>query len=765
MREALREKRDTSEHALRRAYRLMVKESHPDKGGSNELTAELTSLRDSWLREPLRFHVFRAMFDAANLQPFDMHARAQVELQDGWPYLQVELELEHYGLLMEGGSWTFAFGLKNGSTVHYRGDERTGGYDVCCDFLRDSRCQRHALQSKVNASESTCQSLGQCDSGLYAISDCPLPTRIAAKVRRPLHQNITGQWGGALQVRNTNGEEVACIAFAFAHQVAPDESVQGMDVANSTFEPRSELQDDEGSARASSNDTSAFQHVGSGSFCEDGGDLLEGALDNYGGLSPFGGARRASAESSLFYGSRCRERCRRRPLCRFYTAYSSGWCQLSSRCSVLARAGDPLTMVEIGDEMMAEWSASSGLSSRSGTRDDPQLSSLGIEQLRKREVWQKALMGVARSSKKSLIHSSVRRNLVEGPKWCGMNAPPLRDQVCRTNSLLLEEQQPSPDVKVDFNISMAEAAIHGGASFRLPEIEEIWPDLPPRRCPVRQNWRRSASLSRLGAERISEDAGAVPAEEEPAIPSRLTSRCLGGQLTSQDGKSGCSRESMASLTIDIDNKISASDESESGKSHGGKACMQAKEDAPARHASTPTVSVTSRYRSEATPFASARSLSPSISPRNSLSEEDALAIVREWAAKQIPDLLSPMSLNCEAERCSILKNFPAAKKTAVVLFGKPDEDFKDWVKQKMRLQYEAEKAELERKRSSAEAAGEEPPTEELKEPPEADFLPSGKTEVSERALAHDLRYFSLPSKAEGFDEIRYEWTDEVCPTF
>ena len=35
---------------------------------------------------------------------------------------QVELELEHYGLLMEGGSWTFAFGLKNGSTVHYRGD-------------------------------------------------------------------------------------------------------------------------------------------------------------------------------------------------------------------------------------------------------------------------------------------------------------------------------------------------------------------------------------------------------------------------------------------------------------------------------------------------------------------------------------------------------------------------------------------------------------------------------------------------------------------
>lgn len=57
----------------------------------------------------------------------------------------------------------------------------------------------------------------------------------------------------------------------------------------------------------------SFQHLGRG-FCQDGGDLLEGPLDNYGGLSPLGGAR--SPESSLFYGSRCRERCGLRPRCR-----------------------------------------------------------------------------------------------------------------------------------------------------------------------------------------------------------------------------------------------------------------------------------------------------------------------------------------------------------------------------------------------------------------------------------------------------------------
>ncbi|CAK9013168.1 unnamed protein product, partial [Durusdinium trenchii] len=113
---------DNSEHALRRAYRLIVKGSHPDKGGSNEQTAELTSLRDSLLREPLKFQVFRAMFEVGSLQPFNANARAQVQLQDDWPYLQVDVEFDHEGLLMDGGSWTFAFGLKNGSTVHYRGD-------------------------------------------------------------------------------------------------------------------------------------------------------------------------------------------------------------------------------------------------------------------------------------------------------------------------------------------------------------------------------------------------------------------------------------------------------------------------------------------------------------------------------------------------------------------------------------------------------------------------------------------------------------------
>ncbi|CAJ1411288.1 unnamed protein product, partial [Effrenium voratum] len=529
---------EKSEHGLRRAYRTMAKEFHPDKGGSEALTADLTSLRDSLVREPLKFQIFRAMFEG-QLQPFSSleSTRVEVQLREGWPYLQVELDFDHGGLLLDGGSWTFAFGLKNGSTVHYRGDERSGGYDVCCDFVRDSQCQRHSL-SRYNA--STCQAEGECDSP-YAASDCPLPARVMARVRRPLHQNVTGQWGGALQVKASSGEEVACVAFAFAHQDKDTGAANGSEP--SAPEPLEDPAPDTEQVE----DVGGFRHLSSGSFCEDGGDLLEGALDNYGGMSPFGGAARASAESSLFYGSKCRQRCQQRPRCRFYTAYSSGWCQLSSRCSMLAKTGDPLTVtfaksakaetearpefLEIGEMMMESWCVSSGLSrarnpGSTHSRDEPDLC-FNLEELSNKEAWRKRVFDLAKLSGRCLVHSSVRKGLLE------------------------------------------------------------------------------------------------------------------------------------------------------------------------------------------------------------------------------------------AERRSFLENFPGAKKIAVVLFGRPDDDFRDWAKQQMRRQHQAARAELDRRIAQAEAAGEQPPEDELPEPSdEAIFLPSATADVAEKLLARDFGSFSLPSKAEGFDEIRYEWADE-----
>ncbi|CAE7323054.1 unnamed protein product, partial [Symbiodinium pilosum] len=176
--------------------------------------------------------------------------------------------------------------------------------------------------SNVSAAESSCakDSGQECVenasnfSRLYATSDCPLPPLITASVRRPLHLNMTGQWGAALQVKDSSGEEVACVAFAFAHSMPEAEQTAAGGSA-----VHAEAYKDDSHQRGAQDQTSlpevSFQHIGSGQFCEDGGDLLEGALDDYGGLSPFGGARRASADSSMFYGSKCRERCRRRGNC------------------------------------------------------------------------------------------------------------------------------------------------------------------------------------------------------------------------------------------------------------------------------------------------------------------------------------------------------------------------------------------------------------------------------------------------------------------
>eukprot|EP00439_Symbiodinium_sp_Y106_P060506 s2574_g8.t4 len=429
---------DTSDHGLRRAYRRLALENHPDKGGSNELTSDLTALRDNFLRDPLHFQVFRATF-AAELLAFGngprgrlRRANASVQLHDGWPYIQVELDLDHGGLLLDGGSWTFAFGLKNASTVHYRGDERTGGYDVCCDFVQDSRCQRRPA-SNISGPEPKCpkDSATDCHEGisLYTTSDCPLPPLVTASVRRPLHLNITGQWGAALQVKDASGEEVACVAFALAHSMQQTEPATESTLAGSPGGASGLGLDGVGTDNATHQRGASegppevsFQHIGSGQFCEDGGDLLEGALDDYGGLSPFGGARRASAESSMFYGSKCRERCRRKMNCRFYTAYSSGWCQLSSRCA-LARAGDPLTenpdVLEIGDGMIEEWCLSSGLErSRAPnpehSSDEPDLEAFGEFDPEARRT----LGTLARLSGRSLVRSSVGLGLLEDGSFC-----------------------------------------------------------------------------------------------------------------------------------------------------------------------------------------------------------------------------------------------------------------------------------------------------------------------------------------------------------
>eukprot|EP00913_Durusdinium_trenchii_P012924 g12136.t1 len=153
---------------------------------------------------------------------------------------------------------------------------------------------------------------------------------------------------------------------------------------------------------------------------------------------------------------------------------------------------------------MEDWSLSSGLSrARAGgiqSRDDPDMC-FGIDELNKREAWHSALMCIARHSKRRVALSWPR--LIENTRNT------------LTNSLLLEERK-----------RPAEPASQR-LSQRLPEMEEVWPDIPPRRCPARPNWRRSDSLSRVGAELVADkpeevEAGVTQAEQAFSASNRST---------------------------------------------------------------------------------------------------------------------------------------------------------------------------------------------------------------------------------------------------
>eukprot|EP00439_Symbiodinium_sp_Y106_P058961 s2574_g8.t1 len=95
-----------------------------------------------------------------------------------------------------------------------------------------------------------------------------------------------------------------------------------------------------------------------------------------------------------------------------------------------------------------------------------------------------------------------------------------------------------------------------------------------------------------------------------------------------------------------------------------------------------------------------------------------------------------------AERRALLQQHPDARKIAAVLLGSPPADFREWVKMRQRADIETKKV-----------LGEEPPDEA------SETLCSGVPDAVDKALGEFAR-FTLPSRAEGFDEVRYEWAGE-----
>ncbi len=539
---------DFSEAAIKRAYRRAASRTHPDiarahKGRENHsesspeadgkiltssaaranpdhahadelhnkedkaVVGDFAELRDSWLRDPMRFHIFRALTHtrrsresvaegdhdnnadsqevsprstseqllsastkstaagAAALKktantPKNMNTIIQaatvsvlynIDQNDPeWPYVKVDLAVDNaLGQIDGAAKWSFAFGRQEDhTTVHYKGDEAIGGYEMChAGFIqnenhdaieknRTEKTQRTENYNYINEEdeargpETTSTSgpgVDQLPSMLTPRESCVVPNAkpLHLSVRRPLHVAKAGRWGAALQIKDGENNVAACVAFAFRvdreytmrkldAQQQEDHDLNGASSSASTGEsglPKCSKGDEDngrdanaggpdGTTSSSCQNNSASEHetgqtstqgaagkedansrsrtsgsssstrsasrpsepeprfrfMKGGAFCEDGADILEGPLDNYGSNDPWRAmlfdestknshfaAKPGTHSDSDLYGGNCRAKCLKRNRCRFYTIYSSGWCQLSTRCGKLRNTGDPLT--------------------------------------------------------------------------------------------------------------------------------------------------------------------------------------------------------------------------------------------------------------------------------------------------------------------------------------------------------------------------------------------------------------------------------------
>lgn len=319
------------ENGLKRAWRLMVRESHPDKGGSDHHFQGLTDVRD-YLRSPLRFFAWKTLHHFGSqphaLAPFGSPADFTASLRtarawliedaDGWPRLSLEAELNLSANLSAGHTWRLALAGANASTIEYKGDEGRGGYDPCCHFKQRSVCELRPRDDVLErlANATTVRATGEQAplqptwleqrAAHYVTHDCPLPRVFNISVSKPLHMKAAGSWAAVLIVQNPEEDMSLCAAVALRLAFRPRPPTKPPPLRSRT-----------GAAN--------FEQHSFGRWCRDGADLLEGPLDTY---------TDCDEETHVCMLTRkCRERCAKRKTCRFYTTWPSGHCQLSSRCT------------------------------------------------------------------------------------------------------------------------------------------------------------------------------------------------------------------------------------------------------------------------------------------------------------------------------------------------------------------------------------------------------------------------------------------------
>ena len=144
---------------------------------------------------------------------------------------------------------------------------------------------------------------------VYESHDCPMGDVFSTEVSRPLHVMAPGLWAATLSLRTAEGLEIACVAATMIVREEdvkrPDDDVNATDSSGSREQhqksdgPQSDQSSSasDSSERDSKRKTASTQANGSsgrdpaaavsfaffdrGVYCEDGIDILEGAMDDY----------------------------------------------------------------------------------------------------------------------------------------------------------------------------------------------------------------------------------------------------------------------------------------------------------------------------------------------------------------------------------------------------------------------------------------------------------------------------------------------------
>merc|ERR1711871_1838329 len=110
------------------------------------------------------------------------------------------------------GKWRFGLLAKDVSSIEYSGDH--GGYDICCQFLKDSKCVFKPYKDLVQQHQAH---KDDAWDSMYSAHDCPLePSKIyTGIVDKPLHVSSDGLWAAVLEMVDVDNQEIGCAAMTF----------------------------------------------------------------------------------------------------------------------------------------------------------------------------------------------------------------------------------------------------------------------------------------------------------------------------------------------------------------------------------------------------------------------------------------------------------------------------------------------------------------------------------------------------------------------